>query len=217
MSWGLFGVAAFLVSIPVFVQAPLVRQWPWTSLFLTLGWVAFGYILRRKATTALYGDLILGFSLSWLAGSIYWGWFRWEPLVHLPIEAIAVPVAVWAIVRQRYLVGALFYLGSLWGTAVTDLYFYVVHLIPYWRQVMQVEPEGAFPILREALQHMQTPWGILWVGLLVSVLCVSGLLPFTQLNVFKGDRAGLHWWVFSGAVMSTLLVDGLFWLAARFA
>jgi hypothetical protein len=217
LSWGLFGVAAFLVSIPVFVQAPLVRQWPWTSLFLTLGWVAFGYALRRKATTALYGDLILGFSLSWLAGSIYWGWFRWEPLVHLPIEAIAVPIAIWAIIRQRYLVGALFYLGSLWGTAVTDLYFYVVHLIPYWRQVMQVEPEGAFPILREALQHMQTPWGILWVGLLVSVLCVSGLLPFSQLNVFKGDHTGLHWWVFSGAVMSTLLVDGLFWLAARFA
>ncbi|NJM76805.1 MAG: DUF3120 domain-containing protein [Acaryochloridaceae cyanobacterium RU_4_10] len=217
LSWGLFGVAAFLVSIPVFVQAPLVRQWPWTSLFLTLGWVALGYALRRKATTALYGDLILGFSLSWLAGSIYWGWFRWEPLVHLPIEAIAVPVAIWAIVRQRYWVGALFYLGSLWGTAVTDLYFYVVHLIPYWRQVMQIEPEGAFPILREALQHMQTPWGILWVGLLVSVLCVSGLLPFTQLNVFKGDRTGLHWWVFSGAVMSTLLVDGLFWLAARLA
>jgi hypothetical protein len=217
LSWGLFGVSAFLVSIPVFVQAPLVRQWPWTSLFLTLGWVVLGYALRRKATTALYGDLILGFTLSWLAGSIYWGWFRWEPLIHLPVEAIAVPVAIWMIIRQRYLVGALFYLGSLWGTAVTDLYFYVVHLIPYWRQVMQVEPEGAFPILREALQHMQTPWGILWVGLLVSVLCVSGLLPFTKLDVFKGDRTGLHWWVFSGAVISTLLVDGLFWLAARFA
>jgi hypothetical protein len=217
LSWGIFGISAFLVSIPVFVQAPLVRQWPGLSLVLTLGWVVLGYILRRRSETQLHGDLVLGFTLSWLAGSIYWGWFRWEPFIHLPIEAIGLPVVIWAIARQRYLVGAFFYVGSLWGTAVTDLYFYVVHLIPYWRQVMQVEPEGAFPILREALQHMQTPWGILWVGLLVSVLCISGCIPFLRSEVFRGQRAGLQWWAFSGAVISTLFVDGLFWLAARFA
>jgi hypothetical protein len=233
LSWQLFGCAAFLVSVPVFLQAPLVRQWPWLSLVLTLAWVGLGFRLQRQTKTAVWGDLFLGFSLSWLAGSIYWGWFRWEPLFHLPIEAIGAPWALWilaqhyfqispsqtsqsASVQPRYWVGALFYLGSLLGTAVTDLYFYVVHLVPYWRQLMQT-PEQATPILQAALQQMQTPWGLLWVGILASVLCLCGCMPFVNITVFRGYRRSLHWWVFSGAVLSTLLVDGLFWLAAGWA
>lgn len=205
----------------MFVQAPLVRAWPWLSLLLTLVWIGLGIQLYRRETTQRVGDLLLGFSGSWLAGSLYWGWFRWEPLMHLPLEAIGLPLAVWAIWRARrsannaYLIGALFYLGSLWGTAITDLYFYVVGLIPYWREIMQVSPDASAPILREALLHMQTPWGILWVGILASVLCVSGLIPFVRLSVFRGRSPSLHWWTFSGAVVSSLLVDGLFWLAAR--
>jgi hypothetical protein len=217
LSWTVFGLAAFLVSVPVFIQAPLVRQWPWVSLVLTLGWLGLGERLQRQSTTASFGDLLLGFTLSWLAGAIYWGWFRWEPLLHLPIEAMGVPFAILAITHQRQMVGALFYLGSLLGTTVTDLYFYVVHLVPYWRRLMQVEPDSVFPILHEALQQMQTPWGMLWVGILVSILCISGWLPFAKVSVFHGYRHGLHWWAFSGAVLSTLLVDGLFWLAAYWA
>jgi hypothetical protein len=230
LSWQLLGGAAFLVSVPVFIQAPLVRQWPWLSFFLTLVWFGLGVVLQRRSKTAVWGDLLLGFSLSWLAGSIYWGWFRWEPLLHLPIEAVGLPVALWALVQQcprglsassvparpRYWIGALFYLGSLLGTAVTDLYFYVAHLVPYWRQLMQT-PEQAAPILQAALQQMQTPWGLLWVGILASILCLCGCMPFVKIAVFRGYRSGLHWWAFSGAVLSTLLVDGLFWLAARWA
>jgi hypothetical protein len=217
LSWRFFGLAAFLVSIPVFIQAPLVRQWPWLSLGLTLGWLALGYLLSRKDRTALYGDLILGFTWSWFAGSIYWGWFRWEPLIHLPLEAVGVPFALWAISRQRYLVGALFYLGSLWGTAITDGYFYLLKLIPYWRQVMQVEVQDALPILKTALSQIANHSGAFWAGVLVLVLCVSGLLPLILREVRGGYRHELHWWTFMGAVLSTLIVDGLFWVTVRLA
>jgi uncharacterized membrane protein YjjB (DUF3815 family) len=216
-SWRFFGLAAFLVSIPVFIQAPLVRQWPWVSLVLTLGWAVFGYALCRKSSNPLYGDLVLGFTWSWFAGSIYWGWFRWEPFIHLPIESVGAPFAVWALLQQRYRVGAFFYLGSLWGTAITDGYFYLLGLIPFWRQVMLVEVQDSLPILQTALLQIQNVSGALWAGILVLVLCVSGLLPLVSNKVRRGQSEELHWWAFMGAVLSTLVVDGLFWLAVRFA
>jgi hypothetical protein len=217
LSWRFFGLAAFLVSIPVFIQAPLVRQWPWVSLILTLGWFALGYWLHRKPNTAIYGDLLLGFTWSWFAGSIYWGWFRWEPFIHLPIEAIGLPFAIWALLSQRYVVGTLFYLGSLWGTAVTDGYFYLLGLIPYWRQVMQVEVKESIPILQTALGQIQNSSGALWAGVLVLILVVTGLLPLILPEVRRGFQNSIHWWAFMGAVLSTLIVDGLFWVAVRFA
>jgi Protein of unknown function (DUF3120) len=217
LSWKFFGLAAFLVSIPVFIQAPLVRQWPWVSLGLTLGWTVFGVFLSRKEKTTLSGDLVLGFTWSWFAGSIYWGWFRSEPFIHLPFEAIGVPFAIWALLRRRFLVGTFFYLGSLWGTAITDGYFYLLKLIPYWRQVMQVEVKESLPILQTALGQIQNYSGAFWAGMLVVALCVTGLLPLVSQSVRTGTRQELHWWAFMGAVLSTLLVDGLFWIAVRFA
>lgn len=74
---------------------------------------------------------------------------------------------------------------------------------------MQVEPELAIQILQDATTHVNSPGGIAWAIALLSVLLGVGTLPW---------RSGqLHWWAFSGAVLSTILVDGLFWLAASAA
>ncbi|GAB4191596.1 MAG: DUF3120 domain-containing protein [Coleofasciculaceae cyanobacterium] len=202
----LFGAAAFLVSVPVFLQAPLVRQLPLLSLVMTLGWVWLGLWLFQRKTTHLWGDLLLGFSWSWLAGSIYWGWLRWEPLIHLPVEAIGLPFAVWSLRRGWGKIGNLFYLGSLFGTALTDVYFYLTNLIPHWRQLMRVEPELAIPIFQSAIAQVQTPWGITSALVLMATLLIVGIW-----SLAKGQ---LHWWAFSGAVLSTILVDSLFWVAA---
>jgi Protein of unknown function (DUF3120) len=212
-SWAALVLASFLVSIPVFVQAPLVRALPWVSLSLTSGWIALAYGLRDHTQRSLWSDVLVGFSGSWLAGSLYWGWFRQEPLLHLPIEALFVPLALWALAQRRFQAGAWFYLGSLWGTAITDIYFYRVHLIPYWRQVMQVDFADAMPILQEALTQMQTFRGMGWAVLLILVLCMSGLFPFLNPSMRKGEQ--LPQWIFAGAVLSTLLVDGLFWLTVQ--
>lgn len=208
-TWLVFAAAVFLVSVPVFIEAPLVRSLPLVSLAMTGGWVWLSFSLMSRPASYLWGDILLGFSWSWLAGSIYWGWLRWEPLLHLPVEAIGVPFALVCLYRGWGKVGNFFYLGSLTGTVITDIYFYLVDLIPHWRQIMQVEPALASPILHSALAQVQSPWGLSWALILAILLLVVGILPLQYRQC--------HWWAFSGAVLSTILVDGLFWLAAALA
>ncbi|MBD0341436.1 MAG: DUF3120 domain-containing protein, partial [Microcoleus sp. Co-bin12] len=43
--WLIFSASAFLVSIPVFVQAPLVRLYPTISLLSTIPWFVLSLIL----------------------------------------------------------------------------------------------------------------------------------------------------------------------------
>ena len=208
-AWRVFFAASFLVSVPVFFQAPIVRLFPWLSLALTLFWVGWGWWLYQRSQSRWWGDITLGFSWSWLAGSIYWGWLRWEPLIHIPIESIGLPFALWFIWRRKGLIGNYFYLGSLLGTAITDLYFYLIDLIPYWRKLMNVEPALASPIFKSALAQIQTPWGISWAIVLVNILL--------SVSFWSLRKTQLHWWAFAGAVLSTILVDSLFWIAAYFA
>lgn len=220
-TWLVFAAAVFLVSVPVFIEAPLVRSLPWVSLAMTFGWVWLSFALMSRPSSYLWGDLALGFSWSWLAGAIYWGWLRWEPLLHLPVEAIGLPFALICLQRGWGKVGNCFYLGSLLGTAITDLYFYIVDLIPHWRQIMQVEPAYVAPILRSAVAQVQSPWGIGWALLLATVLIIVGVFPLCY-HQLKRDKlvfapSQYHWWAFSGAVLSTILVDSLFWLAAAVA
>ncbi len=193
------------------MQAPLVRYYPEVSLVLTFFWVGLGIWLLKQAKISLWGDLLLGFSWSWLAGSLYWGWWRWEPLIHIPMEAIGLPFVLWGLYKGRGKVGNLFYLGSLLGTAITDVYFYLTGLIPYWRQLMTVEldPNLVSPIFHNALAQIETPWGISWAIVLLNLLLAIGIYPL--------QKRVCHWWAFSGAVLSTILVDGLFWITASLA
>ena len=209
--WLVFAFSVFLVSVPVFVEAPLVRSLPWVSLALTGFWVWLGKSLMSRYRTYVWGDLLIGFSWSWLAGSIYWGWLRWEPLWHLPVESIGLPFALWCAYRNWGKVGNWFYLGSLLGTILTDVYFYVVGLIPYWRQIMQVDGDANLvgPILQSALTEVQKPWGQAWALILVTILLVLGVIP-----LWKQET---HYYAFSGAVLSTILVDALFLLVAIIA
>ncbi len=205
--WGVFAAAAFLVSVPVFIEAPLVRQYPVISVALSLFWVGWGLVLFQRPQGQIWGDLLFGFSWSWLAGAIYWGWFRWEPALHLPIESIGVPFALWGIWRGVGKIGNLFYLGSLLGTAITDLYFYEVGLIDYWRQLMQVDPALATSLLQQAIAQVRTPWGTAWAVVLVNFLLAVGIMSL-------GTKQ-LHWYAFSGAVLTTIVVDSLFlWVAS---
>ncbi len=204
--WRMFAAAAFLVSVPVFLEAPLVRNLPLLAVAVTVGWLGLGQVLRSRDGSQIWGDLLIGFTGSWLAGAIYWGWFRWEPLLHLPLEALGLPVALWCLWRGQLAIGSWFYLGSLFGTTVTDVYFYVVNLIPHWRQLMQVEPELAIPIFQSAIALVNTPWGCGWAAVLGILLLGVGSLPLRS--------PGLKWWAFGGAVLSTIVVDSLFWLAA---
>ncbi len=151
----------------------------------------------------------MGFAWTWLAGTIYWGWLRWEPLLHLPVEAIGLPFTVMAIRRRGGHIGHWFYLGSLLGTALTDAYFYLVNLIPDWRALVAVDPSFAPSILSTAVLKVQTPWGAGCAFALIALLLAAGWPPLRSSQLSR--------WAFSGAVLSTLLVDGLFWIAATAA
>ncbi len=201
--------AAFLVAVPVFVQAPLVRLVPQISLAMTAIWLFLGWKLLQKDDTQLWGDLIIGFSWTWLAGAVYWGWFRWDPYVHLPIEALGLPVVLLLLHYGKAKIGNYFYLGSLLGTAITDLYFYCVGLIPYWRALMMGPPEQAGTVLHSALLRMETYQGVGCAIVLLSLLIMLGTIPLRSHST--------QWWAFSGAVLSTILVDSLFFVAAIFA
>lgn len=211
----IFFVSAFLVSIPVFFQAPLVRAFPWLSLMSTAVWIYLGLKLQSPSGAAqsqpktyLWGDIIIGFSWSWLCGSIYWGWLRSTPAIHIPIEAIGLPFALWGIWRGWGLIGNYFYLGSLLGTAITDLYFYIVGLIPYWKEIMDTDPTLVKPILQGAIAQVNTVWGISWAILLANILL--------GISLYALQKRKLHHLAFAGAVLSTIVTDGLFLVVAYF-
>ncbi|WP_225887015.1 DUF3120 domain-containing protein [Nodosilinea nodulosa] len=205
-----FGAALGLVILPVFVQAPLVRYFPWVSLGMTLLWLGLGVWLMRRPAWQLWGDLIVGFGWIWLTGSLYWGWFRWEPVVHLPIEALGLPIALVCLMGGWGRVGSYFFLGSLLGTAVTDLYINWMHLFPTWRQLMAISPDTAPLVLRAASATLQTD-----VAACRAIVLVLFLLVATAIAVTTSRQ--LAWWAFGGAVFSTLIVDGLFFLTAALA
>lgn len=220
------------MAVPVFVQAPLVRVFPAISLALTLVWLWLGSRWLKNPQLNLWGDLIIGFSWTWLAGAIYWGWFRWNPYIHLPIEAVGLPVVLLLMLygnrdgnrdgkgatesigkgkadKNNTKIGNYFYIGSLLGTAITDFYFYCVGLIPYWRLLMISPPSEAGLILHRALLRMETYQGVGCAIVLLSLLVMLGTIPMRSPSA--------HWWAFSGAVLSTILVDSLFFIAAIFA
>lgn len=202
--------AVGLVALPVFFQAPLVRLFPAVSLALTALWWGLGLWLIRRPMQRLWGDLLIGFSWTWLAGSLYWGWLRWEPLVHLPVEAIALPLVGLCLFRGWGRIGSYFYLGSLLGTAVTDLYTNWMGLFPAWRQLMAVDPEFVPVVLREAAGSLQSDVAAARAAVLILFLVIVGAMPLVY-------SRQLAWWAFGGAVLSTLVVDGLFFLSASLA
>ena len=202
----MFCASAFLVSIPVFFQAPLVRILPWLSLLLTAFWFGLSEKWRKQEQMTLWADILWGFSWSWLCGSIYWGWLRYNPAIHIPIEAIGLPFALWGIKRGWNLIGNYFYLGSLIGTAITDLYFYIVGLIPYWQELMKTEPTLVKPLLEGAIAQVHTVWGISW-----AVLLANMLLAISLWGLVKKET---HYLVFASAVLTTIITDGLFLVAA---
>jgi Protein of unknown function (DUF3120) len=207
--WLVGWAAAGLVTIPVFLEAPLVRSFPGICLAMSLIWAGLSIALCRPPKTQIWGELMVGFTWTWVCGALFWGWLRWEPIWHLPVEALGLPIAVWGLRHRWAIVGQWFYLGSLLGTAITDIYFYLTDLMPAWRQLMRVDPAAAGEVFAAALHQMYTSWGIGWaIGLAVALLVVG---------IYSLKQKYLSRMAFGGAVLSTILVDGLFWIAAALA
>ena len=188
-------LAALLVVLPVFLQAPWVRVAPLQSTLFTLVLLAIG--LRWGGSR---GTVLVGFCGSWLAGSLFWGWLRLHPLWHLPVEAFALPLAL-AGLNGPWRRAGQFYLGALIGTACTDLATALCGLMPLWPQVLQADPLQAPLLLNQAAQQVLEP-----AHLAIVALMALPLLGFSAWLWERGEGAR----VMAVSLLSTLAVDGVF-------
>jgi len=205
-TWLLPLAAAFLVTVPVFLQAPWVRVAPAAALLFTAPLLALGILLerhRQPAWSAL-GVLLVGFCGSWLAGCLFWGWCRLHPIWHLPIEALALPLAVAGLGSRWRLAGA-FYLASLVGTAATDGVMALTGVMPLWPRVVAASLQEAGPLLQQAAQMVIQPLPLLTISL------AAGSLFLICRQLWR--RGGI-WQVSAATLATTLAVDGLFLAAA---
>lgn len=208
---GLTLLAALLVALPVFAQAPWVRSAPFSATLFTAPLLCGALLLERFGLTPQQrraGALLLGFSGSWLGGCLFWGWFRLHPVCHLPIEAFALPLAL-AGLPGRWRLAASFYLASLLGTAATDAAIAATGLMDLWPAALAAGPEQAASLLLQACRSLQQPGSLLVLaGVASALLAICGLLRQ------RGGEAGR---LAAGTLATTLVVDGLFLATARLA
>jgi hypothetical protein len=202
-------VAVLLVSVPVFLQAPLVRVAPLAAAMVTVPLVAVGVGLERfgRGPWQPLGPLLVGFSGSWLAGCLFWGWFRLHPVCHLPLEAFVLPLAVAGLGGRWRLAGA-FYLASLAGTAATDAAIAATGLMDLWPQVLAAPLQEAPLLLRQAGET------VLQLPNLALVAVLAGLLLQSCRWLWGRGTSGR---VAAATLATTLAVDGLFLAAALLA
>jgi hypothetical protein len=199
-------LTGLLVTLPVFVQAPWVRHAPFSAALFTVVLVATGLALAHHHRPAVkeLGELLVGFSGSWLAGALFWGWARLHPLCHLPVEAFALPLAIGGL-RSRWRLACGLYLGSLLGTAATDAVIAATGLMPLWPQALAAEANQAAELLQQAATTLLQPSPLL----LISITAVA-LIQLSRWLLRLGPVAR----VAGAALATTLVVDGLFLAAA---
>jgi hypothetical protein len=206
-------VAAAMVVLPVFLQAPWVRIHPFSATLFTAVLVAIGVVLNRSDNQqkADIGALIVGFSGSWLAGCVFWGWLRAHPVLHLPVEAFALPIAL-AGFGTRWRLASAFYLSSLVGTAFTDLMMAVTGVMRFWPGVVTASLDTAPQLLHEAGIHLLHPLPI------TALVLAAGSILWLAQTLSKRETALLNssdtLSMSAAVLMTTLWVDGLFLLAA---
>ena len=199
-------IGVLLVLVPVFIQAPWVRSAPMAAALFTGLLLTTGILLERhpERSWSQRGALLVGFSGSWLAGSLFWGWCRLHPLWHLPIEAFALPLALGGL-RGRWHLAASFYLASLLGTAATDAAMAISGVMPLWPSILAAPLSDAPVLLQSAALAVLQPVPLVVVGLCGLILIVLSR---------RLRRSGPAGEVAAATLEATLAVDGLFLLAA---
>ncbi|MCP9772479.1 DUF3120 domain-containing protein [Synechococcus sp. Tobar12-5m-g] len=205
-AWNRAAVAAMLVVLPVFLQAPWVRLQPFSAAVFSAGLLTAALLLDRlgHGRWREVGQLLLGFTGSWLGGCLFWGWFRLHPVLHLPIEAFALPLAL-AGINGRWRIACSFYLASLAGTACTDTAMALTGVIAYWPLVLQAPLAEAPGLLTLAGRQLLHPSALLTVA-----AAGSGLILVAR-RLWPGGSASR---IAAAVLLTTLVVDGLFLAAA---
>jgi len=202
-------LTGLLVALPVFLEAPWVRHAPFSAALFTGVLVAVGLLLAGQERPGLRrsGELLVGFSASWLAGAVFWGWARQYPICHLPIEAFALPLALGGL-RGRWRLACGFYLGSLLGTAATDAAIAATGLMPLWPLALTAGAADASELLQAAANTVLQPGPFL-------IVCGFGL-ALTQLSRWLWQLGPVAQ-IAATALATTIAVDALFLAVALLA
>tara|TARA_B100000029_G_scaffold482917_1_gene533581 strand:- start:895 stop:1533 length:639 start_codon:yes stop_codon:yes gene_type:complete len=202
-----------MVVLPVFLQAPWVHLYPISACLFTFVLLGCGITLVRFGGNkwSRAGSLLVGVSGSWLGGCLFWGWLREHPVMHLPVEAIALPLAFVGL-ETRWRIGSSFYLSCLLGTALTDLMMLVTGVMNSWPVVVNASFEEAPQLLHETAEMLFQLQPILFLILAAFLIaCIANLM---RQRAILHTPSGSAWLVASAALTTTLWVDGLFLLTA---
>ena len=198
-----------LVVLPVFLQAPWVHFYPLSALLFTFFLLAIGVGLGHfvQGKWLRIGALLVGVSGSWLGGCLFWGWLRMHPVLHLPVEAIALPLAFVGL-STKWRIGAGFYLSCLLGTAFTDLMMVLTGVMNSWIDVVSAPLDQAAQMLNQTSLHLFTFPTLIWI--LIAALLIFYLSDQMNQRGTINSPAGCTWLVAGTALTTTLWVDGLF-------
>tara|TARA_Y100001968_G_C19429526_1_gene756214 strand:- start:1082 stop:1849 length:768 start_codon:yes stop_codon:yes gene_type:complete len=202
-------LSSFFVILPIFVQAPWVRLEPISALCFTFFIILIAYFLSRKESNEWFiiGSLLLGVSGSWLGGCLFWGWLSSYPILHIPVEAVVLPLSLVGL-GTKWKIGASFYISSLFGTAATDITIFLTGIMDQWTEVIQANSDNAPLILQKTSENL------IQIKSLSIILFVALLLWFISKEVFNSANIntinGKALLVSSYVIQTTLIVDGIF-------
>jgi len=201
--------SSFFVILPIFIQAPWVRYQPISALCFTFIILLGAFVLYKKPSNKWFivSSLLLGVSGSWLGGCLFWGWLSPYPIVHIPVEAVVLPLALIGL-GTNWKIGSSFYISSLFGTAVTDITIFLIGIMDQWRQVITADSETAPLILQKASENL------IQIKSLSIIVFVALILWFISKEIFDSATInttnGKALLVSSYVIQTTLIVDGIF-------
>tara|TARA_B100001989_G_scaffold7046_1_gene4743 strand:+ start:125 stop:892 length:768 start_codon:yes stop_codon:yes gene_type:complete len=201
--------SSFLVILPIFVQAPWVRIEPISALCFTFIILLGAYVLNKKESKKWFivNSLLLGVSGSWLGGCLFWGWLSSFPILHIPVEAVALPLAFFGL-GTNWKISSSFYISSLFGTAVTDITIFLIGIMDQWREVITADSENAPLILQKTSENL------IHIKSFSIIIFVAIILWFISKEIFNSATInttnGKALLVSSYVIQTTLVVDGIF-------
>ena len=205
--------SSFFVILPIFVQAPWVRLEPISALCFTFFILLVVFILNQKGSNKWFivSSLLLGVSGSWLGGCLFWGWLSPFPILHIPVEAVVLPLALIGL-GTNWKIGSSFYISSLFGTGVTDMTIFLIGIMDQWREVITSDSETAPQILQ------QTSENLIHIKSLSIIVFVALILWYISKEIFESaiinTTSGKALLVSSYVIQTTLIVDAIFIILA---
>ena len=199
----------FFCNFTYFVQAPWVRLEPISALCFTFV-ILFGAIaLYKKKSNKWFivSSLLIGVAGSWLGGCLFWGWLSPFPILHIPVEAVVLPLALIGL-GSNWKIGSSFYISSLFGTAVTDITIFLIGIMDQWREVITADSETAPLILQKTSENL------IQIKSLTIIVFVAFIIWFISKEIFDSATInttnGKALLVSSYVIQTTLIVDAIF-------